>query len=648
MCGLSGYLSASNYLNESEQMHILKNMTDVLHHRGPDDSGYWIDNQEGFALGHRRLAIVDLTESGHQPMFSSDHSYVIAFNGEIYNHHQLRKNLSEEFPNISWRGTSDTETLLNCIQQWGVEKAINEAEGMFAFALWCMSSKELILARDRFGEKPLYYGWQGSGKQKTFIFSSELKSFKENPSFVKKISRNALNLFMRYNCVPSPFSIYEGVYKLDPGNLLKISRRHPEPKIKPYWSFEDSLFHDNSHGGLDETSTIEILESMLKKVVSDQMISDVPLGAFLSGGVDSSAIVSLMQSQSMQKIKTFSIGFNEKEKNEAIYAKEIAKYLGTDHDELYVTPGMCLEVIPNLSSIYDEPFSDSSQIPTFIVSKLARSKVTVALSGDGGDEIFGGYNRYLIGANTWPYLEKIPLPIRNLISNMLIQVPPEKWNNIIKLLGLNSHLLNTGEKIHKAADALGSNSYKSLYSNLTSHWKDPDSIIINNEEPDKYLKKQFKGFENLSAAEMMMATDAMTYLPNDILTKVDRAAMSVSLETRIPFLNHKLVEFTNSLPLDYKVRGKTSKWILRKLLERHVPNELINRPKAGFAIPLDKWLRGDLRDWGEDLLNRNRLRDDGFFNVEEVQKKWKEHQEGKRNWQYQLWDILVFQSWFRE
>ena len=646
MCGFTGFLNAGNLYDEKSQKVILSKMTNALNHRGPDDTGYWSSKEEGISFGHKRLSILDLSEAGHQPMISGSGRYVIAFNGEIYNHLDLRDILESSNKNLIWKGSSDTETLLACFDSWGIEETIKKTVGMFAFALWCNKSRTLTLGRDRLGEKPLYYGWQGKGNSRVFLFGSELKALNNHPSLEGVIDRNAVCLYLRHNSIPAPYSIYSGISKLLPGTLLNISYEDQNPKIVTYWSAASAALESEEEDfKFDKASLVDNLESLLSKTVKQQMLSDVPLGAFLSGGVDSSTIVSLMQAQSTNKISTFTIGFNEEGYNEAKYAKNVANYLGTDHTELYVTANEALKVIPDLPNIYDEPFSDSSQIPTILVSKLASEKVTVSLSGDGGDEIFCGYNRYKIAENYWNNIRRIPLTSRNLISKAMLRVPPKFWDSLCSLF-LSKE--NFGNKIHKTAYALKSKGVDDLYMNLVSHWMNPSEIVINGVEPESVLSNNLSLFDEVDAVKAMMILDQMTYLPDDILTKVDRAAMSSSLETRVPFLDHRIVEFAGKIPQEYKIKRGQSKWALRQVLYRYVPKELIERPKEGFAVPIDKWLRTSLRDWAEDLLDPSLMNKEGIFNNHDIQQKWQEHLSEEYNWQYLLWDILMFQSWLRE
>jgi len=625
---------------------ILKCMGNSIVSRGPDHGGIWCDDTK-IAFAHRRLSILDLSPAGHQPMHSYSGRYVIIFNGEIYNHLDLRK----ELKNHNWRGHSDTETLLEAFEEWGIEGTLKKTNGMFAIALWDRKKKTLTLARDRLGEKPLYFGWQGVGEQAAFLFASELKALKAHPAFSGEIDRNALCLMMRHNYIPAPYSIYRGIYKLQPGTFLTVSLERSEPVLQTYWSLAEVAVAGNRNrftGSWEQA--VDELDVLLKSAVRQQMVADVPLGAFLSGGIDSSTIVALMQVQSVQPVKTFTIGFNEAGYNEAVHAKAVARHLGTDHTELYVTPKQAMDVIPNLPKLYCEPFSDSSQIPTFLVSQLARQQVTVSLSGDAGDELFCGYNRYLMAKRLWNKFSHVPAGARRLAARGLTSLSPSRWNALLGpvqgLLPSSLRLDKLGDQLHKAAGVLTSSSVDALYLGLVSHWNDPANVVIGGAEPLTLLTGNAPALDGLDDIQRMMALDATTYLPDDILCKVDRAAMGVSLESRVPFLDYRVVEFAWRIPQSMKLRGKVGKWILRQVLQRYVPKELVERPKMGFGVPIDDWLRGSLREWAEELLDESRLRREGFFHIAPIRKKWAEHLSGKRNWQYHLWDVLMFQEWF--
>ena len=648
MCGLVGFFGSRG--SADIRNSLLRHMSDTLIHRGPDDGGIWQDNQAGIGLAHRRLSIVDLSAAGHQPMQSGSGRYVLAFNGEIYNHLKLRAELKASCNPSAWHGHSDTESLLAGFDAWGIENTVKKSIGMFAFAVWDKQTRQLTLGRDRLGEKPLYYGWQGQGENAVFLFGSELKALRAHPCFENNINRDALSLQLRHSYIPAPYSIYSGIAKLRPGCLLTVSLQQREAKELVYWSALQVV-----QSGVAQPfsgtagQAVDALEALLKSAIQQQMMADVPLGAFLSGGVDSSLIVALMQAQSAQPIKSFSIGFHEQGYNEAVYAKAVAQHLGTDHTEIYVTAEQAMAVIPRLQSLYDEPFSDSSQIPTFLVSQLAKQQVTVSLSGDGGDELFCGYNRYVFTADLWYKIALLPIPLRRLLAMGITGVSPESWNRLLRFLPL-AHAkrpVNIGDKLHKGAGVLNSKNSDELYTRFITHWLDTASVVIG-ALPLAALATELPGLTGLNAIERMMALDTLTYLPDDILVKVDRAAMAVSLETRVPFLDHRVVEFASQLPMSLKLRDGQSKWVLRQVLSRYVPNALIDRPKMGFGVPVDIWLRHDLRDWAEALLDETRLRNEGFFHPAPIHQKWQEHLSGQRNWQYHLWDVLMFQAWLEE
>jgi asparagine synthase (glutamine-hydrolysing) len=572
--------------------------------------------------------------------------YVIAYNGEIYNHTELRAELEVGGHAPPWRGHSDTETLLACMEAWGIENTVRRAVGMFALALWDREERVLTLVRDRLGEKPMYYGWQGSGSGRTFLFGSELKALRTHPSFEGEVDRGSVCMLLRHNCVPAPWSIYRGIYKLPPACLLTVSPKNPEPVVRPYWSLFEAAraARANPFTGTPEQAVDE-LEQHLGKAVLGQMVADVPLGAFLSGGIDSSTVVALMQARSSRPVKTFTIGFNEHRYDEAAHAKLVARHLGTDHTELYVSPQQALDVIPRLPELYCEPFADSSQIPTFLVSKLARSRVTVSLSGDAGDELLAGYNRYMVTAGAWRRLKLVPKSLRRAAAHALTAVSPSTWDRWARVVPTGSRFTAFGDKVHKSASVLAVNSDAELYTGLVSHHKRPESWVKSAREHRSSVAWDDPALAEHGTVERMMAFDTVTYLPDDILVKVDRAAMAVSLETRVPFLDHRVVEFAWRLPLSYKLREGVTKWPLRQLLYRFVPRELVERPKSGFGVPIDSWLRGPLRDWASALLDEGRLNREGYFNAALVRTAWAEHLSGRKNLAYQIWDILMFQAW---
>jgi asparagine synthase (glutamine-hydrolysing) len=650
MCGFAGFLDQGS-INFSDWPALLENMGSAIAHRGPDDAGHWTDADAGIGLVHRRLSIVDLSPAGHQPMVSASGRYVIAFNGEIYNHQNLRAELSKVGADTTaigaWRGHSDTETMLAGFDCWGIERTLKQCVGMFAFAVWDKQSRELLLARDRLGEKPLYYGVQNG----VLLFGSELKALKVHPSFIGEIDRDAISLQMRHSYIPAPFSIYRGIRKLPAGSLLRVNAGTALGDPTTYWSLDSTIAATRSQPFTgSDSDAVNALEKHLLSAVALQMQADVPLGAFLSGGVDSSTIVALMQAQSARPVKTFTVGFDEAGYNEAVYAKAVARHLGTEHTELYVSPQQALDVIPKLPRLYDEPFSDSSQIPTFLVSQMTRQHVTVSLSGDGGDELFGGYSRYHRAAGIWRKLSLLPDFARAGLAEAIRSLPVSAWNRlaapILPMLPVRTR--NIGDKAHKFAALLEQNDRNRFYQGFMWHWESPDNIVLNVDGPPNYFNPDESPGSNKGYFESMMLADTLNYLPDDILVKLDRAAMGVSLETRVPMLDHRVVEFAWRLPFDIKVRNGQGKWILRQVLDRYVPRELMERPKMGFGVPIDSWLRGPLRDWAESLLDESRLRREGFFNPAPIRQKWDEHLSGQRNWQYLVWDVLMFQAWLEQ
>ena len=641
MCGFSGFLGRSALGHRDAVNAVLINMGQAIESRGPDAFGAWVDPDTCIALAHRRLAVVDLTTAGAQPMVAAGGRYVLAFNGEIYNHVDLRRELGVQ----AWRGHSDTETVLAGFAAWGVEATLQRGIGMFAFALWDREQRALTLGRDRLGEKPLYYGWQGQGPQAVFLFGSELSALRSHPAFSAPINRDSLASYMRHNCIGGDRSIYQGIHKLLPGHLLTLAGGQTEPRVWAWWSAAEVVQRGAAQPFVGSPEqAVDVLEGLLRSAVGIQMVADVSLGGFLSGGIDSSTVVALMQAQSSRPVKTFSIGFHEIGYNEAGHAKAVAKHLGTEHTELYVSAQQALDVIPKLPMLYSEPFADSSQIPTYLVSQLARQHVTVSLSGDAGDELFCGYNRYQMTAKLWGMLKRVPKPLRRIAASAITALPPAHWD----AMGSCLSVARMGDKLHKGAALLDKQTVADLYRGMVSHWPEPNALVLGAHEPAGVLSGVHPVCTSLSDVERMMALDMLSYLPDDILVKVDRAAMGVSLETRVPMVDHRVVEFAWSLPLDYKLRGGVTKWPLREVLYRYVPRSLIERPKMGFGVPIDQWLRGPLRDWAESLLSEARLQQEGFFKPAPIRQIWAEHLAGQRNWQYHLWDVLMFQSWHEQ
>lgn len=651
MCGIAGLIDFRACHSHDALQEIVTRMVNTLIHRGPDDGGAWVDAAAGVALGHRRLAILDLSEAGRQPMVSPRERYVITYNGELYNFQELRRELDQcgDEP-VFYRGHSDTEVMLACFDRWGINASLLRMNGMFAFAVWDRKERTLYLCRDRLGEKPLYYRWAGS----VLMFASELKALRAHPEFQAEIDRDALAAYMRHNCVPAPFSIYKGVRKLLPGTCLAINGDSgPGIVPVPYWTLKEAAERgtaDPFRGS--EQEALEQLDELVRDAVKIRMLSDVPLGAFLSGGIDSSLITALMQAQSMRPVKTFTIGFREPNYNEARDAALVARHLGTEHTDLYVTPAEAMAAITSLPSVYDEPFSDSSQIPTLLLARMTRRFVTVGLSGDGGDEVFGGYLRHIWADRVLKMTHWMPQGARRSLATAIQGVSATTWDSWFSIL---SPILPEaakqrfpGMKLHKLAGLVGSPDPHSGYLGLTSHWTNASSIVIGAKEPEALLHSTSTWADLREFTQQIMFLDSITYLPDDILVKVDRASMAASLEMRVPFLDHRLVEFAWSLPVSWKVRAGQGKHLLRQILYRHVPRNLVDRPKSGFTIPLESWLRGPLREWAESLLSEQQLRNDGFLDPRPIRQIWQEHLSGRGTWQYHLWDVLMFQSWLDE
>ena len=660
MCGIAGILCPEN-TNSEQLRNIAVRMIATLPHRGPDDNATSVENESGLALSHCRLAIQDLSPLGAQPMNSASGRYLLSFNGEIYNFRSLRKDLLNT--GSYFKGGSDTEVMLAAIEAWGLNKALRRFSGMFAFALWDRQGNKLHLCRDRLGEKPLYYGFV----QHKFVFASELKALKVVEDWGGEIDREALTLFMRYGYIPAPFSIYKNIYKLIPGTLLTVASdfhatncmfsKFVEPvfadTIQPvkYWSLADVVKKGADNLIADESSALLEFENLFSNVVADQMVADVPVGAFLSGGIDSSLVAAFMQKGSSRSIKTFTIGYDNANFNEAGYALEIAKFLGTEHTEVYLSPQDTLALIPQLPTIYDEPHADSSQLPAYLVSKIARQSVTVCLSGDGGDELFAGYNRYLKLEEVWRRSQMLPVDLRNIISKLLLVVPPSGWDSIYRFVCIltarkNGRETSVGLKIQKLATILSKKSMADMYKELLSYWDAPEAVVLQGHEPDHVFGRGNELGTGFGFINQALYWDSLSYLPDDNLCKVDRASMAVSLETRLPLLDPRIVEFSWRLPIHMKVRDGESKWLLRQVLYKNIDKKLLDRPKMGFSVPIADWLREPLLEWGNDLLSEKKLKEDGFFDVALVRRKWDEHISGRRNWHLALWAVLTFQAWY--
>ncbi len=635
MCGVVGYISAKSELTGP----TIARMTSQIAHRGPDAEGTWWDDAAGIALGQRRLAIIDLSEAGAQPMASADGRFVIVFNGEIYNHRGIRTSLETEGAGQKWRGHSDTETMLAALGHWGTAETLCKLNGMFAFALWDKKLKVLTLARDRLGEKPMYYGQNGG----CLLFGSELKALAAHPEWQGDIDRRALALYLRYGYIPEPWSIYQGILKLPAATYVELEYGSALSEPISYWDL-GSLVQQPKQA-LPDQQLVKNTESALLQTVQSRMEADVSLGAFLSGGIDSSVIVAMMQAQSAQPIQTFTIGFDVPGFDEAKMAKDVSKHLGTHHTELYLQPGNILDLVPVLPEIWDEPFADSSQMPTLLLSRLTQKSVKVALSGDGGDEVFCGYNRYASGFAAFQRLNRMPRPLRRMTSALLHNLPAHLMDRVMSRMPQRLRHAAIGDKLTKLADVLQLDDHADYYRRLVSIHGNPADIILHAEEPPSIATSPELWPELSDFRECMMFLDTKSYLPGDIMTKVDRATMSVGLEGRAPFLDHDLIAFAWGLPIDAKLRDGQTKWILRQVLERHVPKAMFERPKMGFGVPIEHWLAGPLRDWAETLLNPTRLAAEGFFVVSEVRKLWEDHKRGAKRNHHQLWVILMFQAW---
>lgn len=638
MCGISGFFDHRARMDEASATVCVSRMTDALAHRGPDDAGIWVDAPAGIAFGHRRLSVIDLSPLGHQPMTSTDGRYLISYNGEVYNFGELRAELAAL--GHHFRGGSDTEVMLAAFSTWGPEHAVTRFVGMFAFALWDRQTRTLRLVRDRLGVKPLYYGLSDG----RVMFASELKGLMAHTNWGGELNPDSVGALMRYSHIPGPATIFRHVYKLPAGTILTVSKDR-EPVITPYWRLRDAAVAGQAHPLADEAEATDELDRLLRVAIRGRMIADVPLGAFLSGGVDSSTVVALMQAQSTRKVRTFSVGFDDVRFNEAEHAKAIAGHLGTDHTELYVTAQDALDIVPRLPEWFDEPFADSSQIPTCLVAAMARKHVTVALSGDGGDEVFAGYPRYRLDEQIWSRIGVVPLAVRHGAA-AIIRRTPEPWlDGMVRLLPRSLRPLSAGRKMHRLADLVGVPAGDDLYAALAAVWPNERALV-----PTATNAGHLALDPSLAAAlpdvvSRMQVYDTLGYLPDDILVKVDRASMAVGLEAREPLLDHRLVEFAWRLPSSFKLKNGGTKRILRSVLYRYVPPTLIDRPKMGFSVPLAEWLRGPLRDWAESLLAPARLAADGLFDAAEVRTLWDQHQAGTANRDRVLWNVLMFRAW---
>ena len=645
MCGIAGVLDPISSTSADRLSALASTMAACVEHRGPDDSGLWVDADAGVAFGHRRLAVIDLGAGGAQPMVSSGGRWVLAYNGEIYNHVEVRHRL--ERAGTRFRGGSDTEVLVAAVERWGLDRALDACEGMFAAALWDRRDRDLHLLRDRFGEKPLYYGWAG----KLFAFGSELKALCALPGFDAELNRGAVKSYLRHNCVPAPDTIWRGVHKLRPGHLVTV--HEPSQGVLPdqrcYWSAADAVARarQNQLTGSDSEMTDQ-LEDALSDAVAARMVADVPVGAFLSGGIDSSTIVALMQRQSSRPVRTFTVGFADRSFDESPEAAAVAAHLGTEHTAVHVGDAEAIEVISHLADTWDEPFADVSQIPTYLVSRVARQDVTVSLSGDGGDELFAGYNRHAWLDRVWGRAAFVPAGPRRTVGSALGSIPPgaiDRAARATRVLPVGWQVRNPSTKVAKVARVLTAADPEDAYRALTTHWDDATSLVLGNDNGDTADDRSGSPVSDGGITEQMLWSDLVGYLPDDILTKLDRAAMAVSLETRVPFLDRGILDLAWRLPLDAKLRAGRTKWVLRQVLERHVPAALVERPKMGFGLPIGSWLRGVLAPWAEQLLDERRLRGQGLLDPVPIRRAWDLHRTGRRDLGYELWDVLVLQSW---
>ena len=640
MCGIAGI---ATWVSGCSVSKIAEKMTSPIFHRGPDDFGVWEDSRYGVAFGHRRLAILDLTPHGHQPMVSPSGRYTIAYNGEIYNFLEIKAELIDSGFSVAWKGGSDTEVLLAAVECWGLELTLQRLVGMFAFALWDSEKQSIVLARDRVGEKPLYYGLVGD----KFVFASELKAIQSVFKDELEIDRSALSQFVRFGYVPAPKSIYNGISKLKPGHYISIHSSSELPSPCSYWNINTAEQQELTRQltTASEESVVKLTNEKLLGAIKCQMVSDVPIGAFLSGGIDSSLVVSLMQAQSFNKIKTYTIGFEEKNFDEAPYARAISNHLGTEHTELYVGAKDALKVIPDLPAIYDEPFADSSQIPTVLVSRLTKEHVTVALSGDGGDELFAGYPRYKVTSELWRRMALMPLPLRRLAAHSLRALSSKSWDGVCSFFPTEVRKKVNGRRIYRMSELLTSERLADMYTGLMSQWQRVDNLVLG---ADCLMQDMSPWEEGADSIEEMRRWDFGQYLPDDLLVKVDRAAMSASLETRAPLLDHRVVELAFALPTHHLIKNGVGKWPLREVLKQYVPSSFFERPKAGFSVPLAEWLRGELREWAEELLDERKLESQGYFDTKKIRLIWSQHLQQTYDRSLHLWNILMFQAWLEK